>query len=174
MFSAILGRGPSHCCFDCEAFWCAGAKTQIGSPMADLHVGDQREGWKSKRLVRGAQPSTGPSSEKKRKSQSKQCLPLWWESGSASIPLFIVPSSADTGKLKDCSYVFTEASLLSHPQSDLRLFHQHCLSLKTAFILGRRSERERERKKKLHLWAVKLPCHPKRSHYWDKSPHSIP
>lgn len=43
--------------------------------------------------------------------------------------------------------MFTEASLLSHPQSDLRLFHQHCLSLKTAFILGRRSEGERERKK---------------------------
>lgn len=65
MFSAILGRGPSHCCFDCEAFWCAGIKTQIGSPMADLHVGDQREGWKSKRLVRGLNPRQDPLQKRK-------------------------------------------------------------------------------------------------------------
>lgn len=110
MFSLILRRRPSYCWFDCEAFWCANGKIQIGSLVADLHVGIKGKDENLKAVCLGAQPSTGTSSEKKRKSQSKQYLPLWWESGSASIPPFIVPSSADTAKLKDCSYVFTEAS----------------------------------------------------------------
>lgn len=135
--------------------------------MADLHVGIKGKDENLKGLFGGSTLDRNLL-RKEKESHSQSSVFLSDESGSASIPLFIVPSSADTGKRKDCSYVFTEVSLLSSPQSDLRLFHQHCLSLKTTFILGRRREREseRERKKKtLHLWAVKLPCHPKRSHY---------
>lgn len=50
------------------------------------------------------------------------------------------------------------------------MWHTHTLfnSLDTTFILVHKDRRKK------HLGAVKLPCHLKRSHYWDKSPHSLP
>lgn len=100
---------------------------------------DQREGWKSKGSVFWG--STLDSNLFRKETQN-QCLPLRRESGSASSPLFIVPPSADTAKLKDCSCVFTKASSPPRPQSDLRPFHQHCLPLKATFILGHRREKK--------------------------------
>lgn len=116
-------------------------------PVADLHVGIKGKDENLKGLFGG---STLDRNLFRKEKESHSQSSVFLSDERVALPqslFFIVPSSADTGKRKDCSYVFTEASLLPHPQSDLRLFHQHCLSLKTTFILGQ-GEREKVKEKK--------------------------
>lgn len=156
---------------------CPLRSTDAPQPHGGFVWQDQREGWKSNGSVflGSALNSNFYRKEKMNLKPLSRSLSVCL---SLSLPallhpsVFIVTSSADTAKLEDCSCVFTKASpppSLPRPQPDLGLFHQHCLPLKTTF-----SWKRRRRGGKKYLWAVKLPRHTKRHHYWDKSPHSIP
>lgn len=139
------------------------------SLVADLHVRDQREGRKSKGSVFGGLNPRQEPLQKRKESHSQSSIFL--SGGRVALPqslLLLSPSSADTAKLKDCSYVFTEDS---SPPIPSQIWGY---SISTVSLWKQPSSWGTGEREKKHLWAVKLPCHPKRSHYWDKSPHSIP
>lgn len=98
---------------------------------------DQREGWNQKAVwVLRLSPKQSPLQKRKERWTENQPLSYTPLCGSPSSSLFIVTSSADTAKLKDCSCVYL--SLLLRFQSDLGPFHRHCLPLKSTFSPGRK------------------------------------
>lgn len=98
-----------------QAFWCEYLEIQTCCHV-DLYNRIKGKNENQKAVCFEVQHLTVTSSEKKRRKNSKS-VSLWWESDSASSPLFIVTSLADTGKLKDCSCAFTKASSLVWSQT---------------------------------------------------------
>lgn len=110
-------------------------KIQIGSLVADLHVGIKGSVFEGSTLDRNLFRK-----EKKVtvKAVSSSLVGEWL----CLNPSFYCPLFSWHSQTKGLLICVYWSLLPSHPQSDLRLFHQHCLSLKATFILGHRREKK--------------------------------
>lgn len=127
---------------------------------------DQREGWKSKGSVFWGSTLDSNLFRKEKKDELKTSVFL----SSGKVALLYPLSLLSPLQLTQPNLRIAHVCLLKPPPPS-PVWSQAIPSALPPFE-NNLQPREDERKK--HLWAVKLPCHTKRSHYWDKSPHSIP